>query len=117
MGKTVNQMKVSTQKCPTCGAEVMSNYKNNPNLGKCMKGHMVGLKQSTISLWVIYDHPKDHPDAFVVRRWHIDQGITMPDKDCLLAESLPEARGLIPYGRFRLPRQEKDDPVIVESWI
>lgn len=117
MGKTVNQMQVSTQKCPTCGAEVMSNYKNNPNLGKCMNGHMVGLKQHNLSMWVIYDHPKDHPDAFVVRRWYIEEEVTMPDKTCLLADSLQEARELIPAGRYRIGRQANDDPVIVESWI
>jgi hypothetical protein len=71
--------------------------------------------------WVIYDHPKDYPDNFVVRHWTIHLRIgnarLVPDQDCLLANSLEEARGLIPFGFVRTPPFLGDDPVIVEVWI
>lgn len=71
-----------------------------------------------LRLWVIYEHPKDYPDKFVVRGWNIEHGgVNRPDKSVLLADSLKEARELVPQGLFHLPRFKDDDPVIVETWI
>lgn len=50
---------------------------------------------------------------YLVRRWDRD----VP-KDVLYAgDSLEEARALIPRGLTMLPRNPKDDPVILETWI
>ena len=35
----------------------------------------------------------------------------------LVADTLAELRGQLPWGMTQLPRQPEDDPVIVESWI
>lgn len=68
--------------------------------------------------WTIYDHPRDHPDHFVVRGWtataHHDP---IPDPHVRLARSLDEARDLLPHGLYRLERQTNDDPCIVETWL
>lgn len=71
--------------------------------------------------YVIYEQPKDFPDKFVVRRWLIvggeEKSALIADKAALLANTLDEARRLIPPGRYRIPRAQEDDPIIVETWI
>lgn len=67
--------------------------------------------------WTIYDHPSDYPDFFVVRRWRILPGHLISEKNCLLADSLIEAREHIPTGFVRVDRQPEDDSVILETWI
>jgi hypothetical protein len=74
-------------------------------------------KEKEIGQWVIYDHPKDHPDSFVVRRWGILDGKLIPDHECQLADSLEEARHIIPDGLVRIPRSIDDDLAIVETWL
>ena len=68
--------------------------------------------------WTIYDHPKDYPDNFVVRRWKLgDKDKPIPEQECSLASSLEEARKFIPDGLVRIPPLFGEDPVIVETWI
>jgi len=96
--------------CARCG------YKGTP-----MCTHPDGYYQEdpAIYQWVIYDHPKDHPDHFVVRRWSIRAGgqpMPMP-AEFILSASLDEARTHIPQGLFKMNTMPADDPVIVEVWI
>lgn len=66
--------------------------------------------------WVIYDHPKDHPDYFVVRRWTILRQ-PIPDQYCFTAKQLEEARAVIPAGFIKTLPTPNDDPVILEVWV
>lgn len=68
--------------------------------------------------WVIYEHPKDAPDKFIVRRW-----ACLPEpRPCgagIGFDTLDEAREFIwraQPGLVCLPRTPQDDPVIVEVW-
>jgi hypothetical protein len=69
-------------------------------------------------LWAIYEHPKDYPGKYVVRRCVVvpegPRHALIPD---LVCDTLEEARGGMPPGLFNLGRKEADDPVIVETWI
>jgi hypothetical protein len=67
--------------------------------------------------YTIYDHPKDHPEGFVVRRWTVSIAGAWCDAECSVAESLEAARRLVPEGMMPVPRFPKDDPVIVETWF
>lgn len=68
--------------------------------------------------YVIYDHPKDFPDKFVVRRWDIGPGSVTPQPGIFAeADSLDDARDAIPAGLTRMPVFENDDPVIAEVWM
>ncbi len=73
--------------------------------------------QNSLSLWTIYEKPKDHPDKYVVRRHVIEPGKTYPTGDFALFDTLEEAREYIPEGCTDIGRYDEDDPVIVESWI
>lgn len=71
---------------------------------------------SPLVMYTIYDHPKDYPNHFVVRIWVSENGkVTTPA--CWCRVSLLEARNSIPDGKHQLPRDQADDPVIVETWI
>lgn len=76
------------------------------------------------SVYTIYDHPKDHPDYYVLRPWDVIDGKDAPRiapnglPVCGLFKELESAREwCAQYGLHRLPRQPGDDPVIVETWI
>lgn len=68
-------------------------------------------------LHTIYKHPKDYPTKFVVRKFTARTGITIVDNNAETADTLIEARQLVPPGLYRLNRSPIDDPVIVETWI
>lgn len=70
-------------------------------------------KRQPLRTWTIYKHPLDHPDKYVVRGW-IDG---TPDRTAHVADTLDEARDLVPAGLTRFPRNPEDDPVIVETWL
>jgi hypothetical protein len=77
-----------------------------------MKGHGEAL-----SIWTVYDHPRDYPNSWVARRFEISNkgvGIT---REMFLADTLEELRVLLPVGLVRLNRQASDDPKIVETWL
>lgn len=66
-----------------------------------------------IELWVIYDHPTDYPEHFVVRRWVNNKA----DNVCQLADTLEQARSIIPRDLVCIPRAPGDDGVIAECWL
>lgn len=70
-------------------------------------------------LWTIYKHPLDFPEKYVMRRW-----IQLPEREALpeakpvaVGDGLNEVRLALPLGLTRVPRQEWQDQVIVETWI
>ncbi len=77
------------------------------------------LDSLELVILTIYDHPRDYPDDFVVRRW-VGRGLNepVPDRDPYArVETLEEARALVPKDYSHTPRVAEDDPKIVESWI
>lgn len=67
-----------------------------------------------LALFVIYRHPADFPDKYVVRKWIMDR----PTHEFQLYEFLEEARRpLEKLGLVCLNRAELDDPCIVETWL
>jgi len=67
-----------------------------------------------LSLYTVYDHPKDYPTKYVVRRFVYDQ----PTSDVWLYDNLEAARlWLLARGLVCLRRHPHDDPVILETWL
>jgi hypothetical protein len=73
-------------------------------------------RDEPLYLYVIYDHPKDFPTKFIVRRWSV-LNEPLPDAGCNAADTLLEARKLIPRGLVNLGRYPADDPCIAEVWV
>lgn len=68
--------------------------------------------------FTIYAHPRDYPAGYMVRCWAVFPGAPEPrPQAAMVATSLEAARGLVPRGLYRLPREPTDDPCIVETWI
>jgi len=61
----------------------------------------------------IYNSPDDFSGKYVARLFN---GIEPTDK-MVLGETLEDARGKIPQGYMRIPRDKKDVLSLVESWI
>jgi hypothetical protein len=74
------------------------------------------FSMQSFDMLVIYEHPIDAPDHYVVRRWIIQDGKMTPDHGSHF-NTLGDARAFIPPGRVKIPRSPNDDRAIVESWI
>ena len=72
-------------------------------------------------LYVIYDHPRDCPNHWVVRRSFAGAkngvAFTYFAAVGIACQTLEEARATLPSGLYNLGRSEADDPVIAEVWI
>lgn len=72
------------------------------------------LKQTTIPIITVYDHPADYPDKFVARVWDVNR----PTNLAVIADTYEELLQAIPTGQMtRMEPSQKDDPVIRETWI
>lgn len=74
----------------------------------------------TVAQWVIYDHPRDYPSHYVVRRWLVGREGVQPTPDIWLRPDLPGARAVVAAcapGAYRLEPTRGDDPVIMEVWV
>jgi hypothetical protein len=76
-------------------------------------------KTDRLTIYTIYDNPLDYPGYFVVRKWKIVGYVATPIRDGILgiSKTLEGARKLLPEGCALLPRDESDEPQIVESWL
>ena len=55
---------------------------------------------------------------YAVRMWWISTDCeVIPAPIAVLCDSLEEARAQVPAGTYALPRDEDDDPVIIETWL
>jgi hypothetical protein len=71
-----------------------------------------------LTLWTVYEKPKDCPHGYVVREWYVEAGEGEPTPGPLnVFNTLAEARAHVPDGRVRMPREETDDPCILETWL
>lgn len=74
-------------------------------------------RTNALSMWVIYDHPKDYPNSFVMREWIIEGGGYKPTGQWIVKDTIEECRAQLPNGAINLGRYPEDDPVIAEVWV
>ena len=82
-----------------------------------MENDSTAQPHSEISQWVIYDHPRDFPNSFVMRRWDVMANQMIATDEMELADTLSEIRKKLPKGLFCIERYPDDDPCIVEVWL
>ena len=70
-----------------------------------------------IEVLVIFDHPIDYPNHFVIRPQFAHKDGSISFGNAVLAESLDAARSMIPADKVQLLRHPNDDPKIVETWL
>lgn len=69
-------------------------------------------------MWVIYKHPRDYPDKYVLRKqtaWR--DGTITADEKAYTGDSIEEVRQHLPPGLYNLPLLPGEDPAIQETWI
>lgn len=74
-------------------------------------------KGNRLEIWTIYDRPDDYPSKFVVRKFDIVGQMIMPTEEINLADTVDEARELVPEGLCLIPRSPEDHINVVESWV
>jgi hypothetical protein len=76
------------------------------------------LMPSGNTMYVVYDHPRDQPDHFVVRPWDFVGEKYIPRHVCGLFKELDSAREwCAQLGLMQTLRQSQDDPTIIEVWL
>jgi hypothetical protein len=76
------------------------------------------LRLRGLPLWVVYDHPADHPDHYIARKFVITNFAVQPTPKYFRASRLQVLQAsLIRKGLTRLDRDISDDPVILETWL
>lgn len=71
----------------------------------------------SLEMWIVYDHPADYPEHFVARKWTAKAGAAVATMEYRFAKTLDEIRQAIPQGLHRFPRNEQDEPQVVETWF
>jgi hypothetical protein len=75
------------------------------------------MSDKVLTIWVIYQNPKDHPGKWVLRpQYATPQGI-VADPGCAVGNTLEDVRACLPPGLVKLTRHVDDDPVIYETWL
>lgn len=68
--------------------------------------------------FIVYDHPSDFPNDYVVRRWIVKNGNLEPQEIVLKTNDLKEVRKAMEEKKlYCLTRLKFDDPKILETWI
>lgn len=69
-----------------------------------------------LDMWVVYDHPSDYPDKWVVRKWSVTSQ-EVPTGVVFVGDSFEEVSNILPAGLVWMPRGEGDDPAIAGVWF
>jgi len=75
--------------------------------------------EKPLRIYVVYDHPKDYPDSYIVKRDAIIDGeVVRDDRFLMLCPDLEVIReAMLQMGLSQLARMPEDDTVILETWI
>lgn len=68
-----------------------------------------------ISIWTVYDHPRDYPHSYVARLFHGEK----PTHSVIVSPDLKRLREilLVDMGLTCMSRSSHDDPAILETWL
>lgn len=72
---------------------------------------------SSLTMWVIYRHPADFPQSWVLRGHSIFRDGIRPCDIVCIGATLEAVRAGLPAGLTNLGRYDNDDPVIHEVWV
>jgi hypothetical protein len=121
------------ERCPKCNESLnltynpetetiitmgFEDYLRNRNINKVKTFNSleeIDFSDIKVPALVIYKDPKDYPDKCVARIW--DMSIPAATNTIYIADSVNEIRKIIPEGATVIPRSEKDDNCVVETWM
>jgi hypothetical protein len=75
-------------------------------------------ENSPFRMWTVYDRPTDYPTGFIARLFLIYSTAVVATDQTVSSPDVAVIRQLLAnQGLFCMPRDESDDPKIVESWF
>jgi hypothetical protein len=77
-------------------------------------------KRGVLSMWTVYERPRDFPESFVARRFEIGAGAEepTPTADVVVANGLEQLhRAFERAGLVVITHSDGDEPQIVETWM
>lgn len=77
----------------------------------------MGVKASALTMWVVYAYPSDYPDKVAARLHEAHPSGPKATERLILGDTVDAVRAVLPSGLFRLPRDPRDPPQIVEVWL
>ena len=82
-------------------------------------GRQAEANTRPMEMWTIYARPADFPEVpFLVRGWLVlPNGALVPSGAVAFADTLEQARNVLPKGLMRFERDAEDEAQIVESWM
>lgn len=72
---------------------------------------------ASLTMWVVYRHPRDFPGQYVARRFEIRGPKIIATPEIVIAPSLKLVREPLERRYVRIERFGEDEPHIVECWI
>lgn len=79
---------------------------------------MPNSDQLGLDIWTVTRNPSDFPGMCVARRWRVTSGTEVATDDHYVSPELEPLREIMRrMGLTCIPRQNEDDPVVVESWL
>lgn len=73
---------------------------------------------SLLTIWTVYARPKDYPNNFVAREFHIVKNMPPQPAGVIVCDTLADVRAAMRQRCLTvLPRSPGDESHIVESWI
>lgn len=74
-------------------------------------------KRGILSMWTIYDRPKDYPTGFIARRFAVTELGPCPTLDAYAGELEAIREAFYQAGLIRMTRHDDDEAQIVETWL
>lgn len=79
---------------------------------------MPGEAERTLTIWTLYDNPRDFPGHCVLRFWRIYPGVYEPNPiACLYDFNVDAIADMEQMGLTCIGREYADDLNIVGSWV
>ena len=71
-----------------------------------------------LTIWTIYDKPKDYPHGFIARKFLASRDSLVPTQSIMICSNIePIQQELEANGFAKVSRDFADQPSIVESWL
>lgn len=80
---------------------------------------MAARAKNMLSMWTIFDRPKDHPDGHIARCFLTGSGLLepMPTTSAITGELETIRESMLLCGLYCLTRDPNDHPNVVETWL
>jgi hypothetical protein len=73
---------------------------------------------AVLNMWTVYRQPRDYPNGYVARRFEVDSKLgPVATSNVHVGDTLEAVRAKLPPGLYRLPRDDRDAPSVVETWL